>query len=110
MLGEREPQNECTSRLSIFEGVAGNPSIRKKRCPATPCVPARRDGPYVLFLSVLVYPGSSFEVYHADRFSLASAIDVSAGLRVTAGKTMTVPQLVPRPRVFALRHGSRALR
>jgi hypothetical protein len=43
VLGERESQNGYTSRLAILEDVAGNPSVRKKKCPATPCVPARRD-------------------------------------------------------------------
>jgi hypothetical protein len=47
VLGERKLQNRCASRLSIFEDVAGNPSIRKKSCPVTPCVPARRDGRYL---------------------------------------------------------------
>jgi hypothetical protein len=45
-LGEQELQNGYALRLSIFEDATGNPSIRKKRCPATPCVPARRDGHY----------------------------------------------------------------
>jgi hypothetical protein len=43
MLGEGEMQNRCAAWLSIFEDVAGNPGIRKKRRPVTPCVPARRD-------------------------------------------------------------------
>jgi hypothetical protein len=46
MLGERELQNKCAPYLSIFEDVEGNPSIRKKRCPVTPCVRTHRDGPY----------------------------------------------------------------
>jgi WD40 repeat protein len=46
VLGERELQSGCASRFSIFKDVAGNPSIRKERCPGTPCVPARRDGHY----------------------------------------------------------------
>jgi hypothetical protein len=47
VLGEREVQNRCVLRLSIFGDVAGNPSVRRKRCPVTPCVPARRDGRYM---------------------------------------------------------------
>jgi hypothetical protein len=65
VLGERDVQNRCISLLSIFGDVAGNPSVRKKRCPVTPCVPARRDGRYNLgwpsplfFLNELLY-GSS---------------------------------------------------
>jgi hypothetical protein len=49
MLAERDVQNECASCLSYFDDVTGNPSIRKKRCPATPCVPARRDRHYYSF-------------------------------------------------------------
>jgi hypothetical protein len=48
VLGERELHNGCVSRFSIFKDVTSNPSTREKRCPGTPCVPARRDGHYVI--------------------------------------------------------------
>jgi hypothetical protein len=46
MLRERELKNGCALRLSVLEDFAGNPSIRKKKCPVTLCIPARRGGPY----------------------------------------------------------------
>jgi hypothetical protein len=47
VLAEQELQDGWALQLSISEGVTSNPSIREKRCPGTPCVPARRDGHYV---------------------------------------------------------------
>jgi hypothetical protein len=47
VLGEQDVQNRYVSRLSTFENVAVNPSVRKRRCLVTPCVPARRDGRYI---------------------------------------------------------------
>jgi hypothetical protein len=45
VLGKQDVQNRCKSRLSIFEDVAGNPIVRKKKCPITPYVLALREGP-----------------------------------------------------------------
>jgi hypothetical protein len=43
-LEEQELQNGCTLDLSIYRHGGYIPSTRKKMCPVTPCVPARRDG------------------------------------------------------------------
>jgi len=45
-LREQELQNRCTSDLLIYRHGGYNPSTRKKLCLVTPCVSARRDGPY----------------------------------------------------------------
>jgi hypothetical protein len=47
VLGEQELQNRYASRLSIYRCAAGNPRVRKRKCPATPYVLARLDGRYI---------------------------------------------------------------
>ena len=44
VLGVPELQNGCGLLLFIFKDVAGNPIVRKRKCPITPCVPALREG------------------------------------------------------------------
>lgn len=46
MLREQGLQNKYVWRLSIFDDVAGNPSVRTRRCLVTQCVSARWDAPY----------------------------------------------------------------
>ncbi|KAF1833773.1 hypothetical protein BDW02DRAFT_569637 [Decorospora gaudefroyi] len=43
VLKERELHNRCTLNLLIYRRGKGIPSARKKKCPVTPCVPARLD-------------------------------------------------------------------
>jgi hypothetical protein len=43
VLEERELQNGRTLRLFVYKRVEHVPSLQMKRCPVTPCVPARLD-------------------------------------------------------------------
>jgi hypothetical protein len=43
VLEERELHNGCALDLSIYRRGENLPSARKKKCPVTPCVPARLD-------------------------------------------------------------------
>jgi hypothetical protein len=43
VLEERELQNGCTLRLFVYKRVEHVPGLQKKKCPFTPCVPARLD-------------------------------------------------------------------
>jgi hypothetical protein len=43
VLGERELQNRCVLHLFVPENTKENPRVRKRKCPVTPCVPARLD-------------------------------------------------------------------
>jgi hypothetical protein len=44
VLGERKLQIGCVLCMSVFKRAGKSASLRNKRCPVTPCVPARRDG------------------------------------------------------------------
>jgi hypothetical protein len=46
VLEERELQNGYALLMSVFKRAGDNPSVRKTRCPVTPCVPARLDRRY----------------------------------------------------------------
>ncbi|KAF1828729.1 hypothetical protein BDW02DRAFT_574620 [Decorospora gaudefroyi] len=43
VLKESELHNRCTLNLLIYRRRENIPSARKKKCPVTPCVPARLD-------------------------------------------------------------------
>jgi hypothetical protein len=43
VLKERELQNRRALRLFVYKRVEHVPSFQKRRCPVTPCVPARLD-------------------------------------------------------------------
>jgi hypothetical protein len=48
VLRERELLNRCALYLSVFKSAGGNPRVRKRKRPVTPCVPARMDRHYLL--------------------------------------------------------------
>jgi hypothetical protein len=41
VLGEGELKNRCALHLFVFENTRGNPRVRKRKRPVTPCVPGR---------------------------------------------------------------------
>jgi hypothetical protein len=43
VLEERELQSICALRMSVCECAEHDPNLQKKKCPVTPCVPARLD-------------------------------------------------------------------
>jgi hypothetical protein len=41
--GEQKRQDQCALYLLVFKNTRDNPRVRKRKCPFTPCVPARLD-------------------------------------------------------------------
>jgi hypothetical protein len=49
VLGERELQNRYALIMYLFKRAGNNLSVRKIKCPVTPCVPACLDRRYSAF-------------------------------------------------------------
>jgi hypothetical protein len=86
MLRGRELQNRCAPCLSIFEDVAGSLSIRKKRCPVTPCVPACRRTLYCLFNTLALLVPS---------ITPPPAVALAAAAAAAAGHGFSLPSSCP---------------
>jgi hypothetical protein len=41
--GEQKRQDQCALYLLVFKNTRDNLRVRKRKCPVTPCVPARLD-------------------------------------------------------------------